>query len=151
MYKFVEQKGDLEFLEIDTTKIEEVLTQLCRNERLTVWLIPYFDESVESNIEKGYFDFENCKIRIDDLDEILKFIHYFNFYSRQYTEEFYKRDFEYEFKLINYHHFDYKGIFEVFSQKLEIPAKPIKIRNEEDPIERHEHLQAFSRQFNLGE
>ncbi|RYM34816.1 hypothetical protein ERX46_05425 [Brumimicrobium glaciale] len=140
IYKFVAQKGYHEFLEIDPTKVEEIIPWLARYERLPIWLISYYDKKIESNLEKGYFEFENCKIRIDGLDEILKFIHYFNLYKEQYKEEFKHMRFKYAFDSYGYHDPKYKGFFEVVSKHLHIPTKPIKIRSEEDPIERHHHL-----------
>jgi hypothetical protein len=147
MYKFVAKKGYQEFLEIDPTKIEEIIPWLSRYGRIPIWLIPYYDKSIESNLKQGYFEFENCKIKIDDLEEILKFIHYFIFYKDHYTQKFEYMRFEYEFDSYDYHHPKYKGFFEVVSKHLHIPTKPIKIRNGEEPIESHTYLWALFREI----
>jgi|SRR5690554_1313828 len=146
MYKFVAKKGYLEFLELDTTKKEEMIPWLCRYERVPIWLIPYYNKSIETTLKKEYFEFEGCKIKIDDLGEILKFIHYFTIYKDHYEKEFHQMRFDYQFQLYDsYHHPKYVGFFELVSKKLGIPTKPIKIRNGEDPIESHHHLWAFFR------
>lgn len=135
LFTFAARQGYKEYQSIATEKPLEILIWLCRYERVRIWFISYFDESVESNIEKGVFDFDGYKIRLGALDEVLKFIHYYNFHDRFYSHEIFNLSLEYDEEFTDYYSPNSKGFYERNLQKLGVYTEVIKIHGEEDPIE----------------
>lgn len=123
--------GYAEFQNVDTSKMVDILKWLCRYEKLPAWLIIYYDNKVEANAERGYFIVDDCRIRLGELDEVLKFIHYFRFYHRRYSHEFYEAglgfydDFLFELGSEN------RGFFEANLEMIGIVAEPIQIHFED--------------------
>lgn len=135
IFTFVAKQGYKEYQEIDTSNPLEIHVWLCRYERVRIWFISYYDKSVESNIEKGIFEFDGFRIRLEELDEVLKFIHYFNFHDRFYYQKLYKMSLEYDEGFTPYYSSQNRGFYENNLQRLGIHTETIKIHAEEDPIE----------------
>lgn len=145
LFTFVAERGYREFKETDTSKNLEILTWLARYEEVSIWFISYYDTTVESNLEKGFFEFEGCKIHLEKLNEALKFIHYFSHYNRYKSHEIYNMGIKYNQEITDYYSSENRGFYGIALKRMGISVDPIKINTEEEPIESYFIKKALNR------
>lgn len=135
IFQFVAQQAYSDYQNLNKHSSIEVLAWLGRYEKAKLWFIPYYDNNVESNLEKGYFNFDGYKIYLKGQDEMLKFIHYYNFHARNFSKQFSDIALEYDDCFTDYYSTGSMGFYERNLKRLGIRVETVKIKAEEDPIE----------------
>lgn len=135
IFTVIARNGYAEFQSLNHSNMD-ILSWLCRYERVSIWFISYYNKSIFNNGLKDYFEHENCKIAIENLEEVLKFVHNFTFYNKRYYDQFNKMTLAYDLETADYFASQHLGFYEANLKQIGISVEPIKIHTKEEPIER---------------